>query len=166
MNSSPLESSLPLNDGLIRFIESMGIYYEGYGIPRIGGRMMGLFLITTQAISAEQIAELLDTSLSSVSTNVRALIANGWVEKVSFPGDRTTYFRFSPSAWENVMERRRQGILPLKALAEQARSALPPDAPAQAQLSGMVEWATVLISHYEGLITAWRTRRIEDPTEE
>lgn len=153
------DNQLPhLSPQINQFVENLGIYYESYGIPRVGGRMFGLFLVTTQPLSAEQIATLLNSSLSSVSTNVRALVANGWVEKVTYPGERTMYFRFAPSAWENVMERRRQGLAPLKAMAEQAQAALPETDPASAQLAGMAEWAGILIAHYEQLIAEWRQR--------
>jgi DNA-binding transcriptional regulator GbsR (MarR family) len=158
-----MNNDLALTADMTKFIENIALYYENYGIPRIAGRMFGLLLVTTTPLSAEQIAQLLDASLSSISTNVRALIANGWVEKVTFPGDRTTYYQFSPSAWENVMERRKQGIAPLKAMAEQMKAALPPDDPARAQLSSMADWADLLMGHYESLIALWKTRKTEPP---
>jgi DNA-binding transcriptional regulator GbsR (MarR family) len=150
---------LSLTPAMQAFIENIALYYETYGIPRIAGRMFGLSLVTTTPLSAEQIARLLDASLSSVSTNVRALIANGWVEKATFPGDRTTYYRFSPSAWENVMERRKQGIAPLKAMAEQMKLNLPAGDPAYQQLNGMSQWADLLMHHYEQLIAAWKAHK-------
>jgi DNA-binding transcriptional regulator GbsR (MarR family) len=162
MNHDSTEKLSALTSEMSKFVENIALYYENYGIPRIAGRMFGLLLITTAPLSAEQIAQLLDASLSSVSTNVRALIANGWVEKAAFPGDRTTYYRFSPSAWENVMERRRQGIAPLKIMAEQMKTALPIDDPARTQLERMAEWADLLMGHYESLIAAWK-RRTADP---
>lgn len=154
MNDSPAPQALTAE--MVKFIENIAQYYENYGIPRIAGRMYGLLLITTTPLSAEQIAALLDASLSSISTNVRALMANGWVEKVTFPGDRTTYYRFSPSAWENVIERRRQGIAPLKTMAADMKAALPDDNPARAQLAEMEAWADMLMEHYERLIAAWK----------
>jgi DNA-binding transcriptional regulator GbsR (MarR family) len=151
-----------LTPDMLKFIENIALYYEAYGIPRIAGRMFGLFLLTTTPLSAEQIAESLNASLSSISTNVRALIANGWIEKITFPGDRTTYYQFLPTAWENVMERRRQGIAPLKVLAEQMHAALPPEHPAREQLGEMSEWASTLMEHYETLIAAWRAKKKQD----
>jgi DNA-binding transcriptional regulator GbsR (MarR family) len=160
MDTSPTNlPELSLTPAMQAFIENIALYYETYGIPRIAGRMFGLSLVTTTPLSAEQIARLLDASLSSVSTNVRALIANGWVEKVTFPGDRTTYYRFSPSAWENVMERRKQGIAPLKAMAEQMKSNLSASDPAYQQLGGMAQWADLLMYHYEQLIAAWKAHK-------
>lgn len=151
----------PLTEAEAAFIEKIALYYENYAIPRIAGRMFGLFLVTASPLSAEQIAALLDASLSSISTNVRALLANGWVDKVTSPGERTTYYRLAPTAWENVMERRRQSFAPLRALAEQMAQALPPDAPARLQLESMTDWTTMLMEHYAELIEAWRDRQHE-----
>lgn len=149
----------PLSADEAAFIEKIALYYENYGIPRIAGRMFGLFLVTAAPLSAEKIAILLDASLSSISTNVRALIANGWVDKVIFSGDRTTYYRLAPNAWENVMERRKQSFAPLKALAEGMAQALPTDDAARAQLEGMAAWTTLLMEHYDTLIETWRARQ-------
>jgi DNA-binding transcriptional regulator GbsR (MarR family) len=166
MNPDPDQTTLPeIDPTMQRFIENIALYYENYGIPRIAGRMFGLLLLMTTPLSAEQIAQLLDASLSSISTNVRALIANGWVEKVIFPGDRTTYYRFSPDAWANVMERRRQGIAPLKTMAEQMEMALPTDNPAREQLQQMAAWANLLMEHYEKLIALWHEQQANRPTD-
>jgi DNA-binding transcriptional regulator GbsR (MarR family) len=162
MDDSSLDrDSLALNPELLQFIENIGMYYEGYGIPRIGARMFGLFLITAVPLSAEQIAQALKASRGSVSLNVRALLANGWIEKVTFPGDRTEYYRFSPSAWEKVMERRKQSFAPLKRMAAQAKAALPSEHPARGQVEAMAEWADMLSAHYENLIAAWQAHVAE-----
>jgi len=157
--SNQADAALPaLNAQMRGFMEAIAQYYEHYGIPRIAGRMFGLFLLTTEPLSAEQIAQALDASLSSVSTNVRALIANGWVDKVTFPGERTTYYRFSPSAWEHVMERRKQSFQPLQTIAQTMLAELPADHPAREQLSSMSAWTVLLKDHYDRLIADWRLR--------
>jgi DNA-binding transcriptional regulator GbsR (MarR family) len=140
----------------LKFIENIALYYENYGIPRIAGRMFGLLLLNTQPLSAEQISQQLGASLSSISTNIRALISNGWVEKVTLPGDRVTYYRFSPHAWEQVMERRKQSFAPLKALADNMTASLPEDDAARQQLQAMSDWASVLMHHYDNLIASWQ----------
>jgi DNA-binding transcriptional regulator GbsR (MarR family) len=158
------QKPVSLNAQMLKFIENIALYYENYGIARIAGRIFGLLLVTTTPLSAEQIGDLLDASLSSVSTNARALIANGWVEKITFPGDRTTYYRFSPDAWQNVMERRKQSFAPLKAIAEQMKASLSPDDPARQQLEDMSAWTDLLMEHYDTLISAWKARHSENKT--
>src|SRR5271157_5308726 len=83
-----------LSPELINFIESMGRYFESYGIPRIGGRILGLLLVTHEPLSAEDIATILKVSRGSVSTNFQLLLTSALAEKVTFQGDRTTYFAF------------------------------------------------------------------------
>jgi DNA-binding transcriptional regulator GbsR (MarR family) len=141
-----------------RFIEQIGVYYENFGIPRIGGRMFGLFLVTTNPLSAEELAQTLKASRSSISTNVRGLVANGWVEKVTIAGDRTEYFRLAPAAWEQVMERRRQSLTPLRNMAEQILETLPKDHPAYGQLEHMATWVTFLAQHYTDLLEVWKAQ--------
>jgi DNA-binding transcriptional regulator GbsR (MarR family) len=158
-----------LSPDKLRFIESIALYYENYGIPRIAGRMFGLLLLNTRPLSAEQISQILGASLSSVSTNIRALISNGWAEKVTLPGDRVTYYQFSPHAWEQVMERRRQSFAPLKAMADNMTSALPADDPARQQMQQLSDWASLLMQHYETLITTWQAQlaaRTSQPPDE
>ncbi len=134
------------------FIERIAQYYEAYGIPRIAGRMFGLFLITAQPLSAEQVAALLQASRASISTNLRAIMVNGWVEQVTYPGQRTRYFQLAASAWQRVLERRQQGILPLKRLAEDTLAKLDAKDPARSQLKATADWAEMLATHYQKLI--------------
>jgi DNA-binding transcriptional regulator GbsR (MarR family) len=154
----PTELDPATNPDLWQFIENIARYYEGYGIPRIGGRMFALLLVAPHPLSAEQIAELLKASRSSVSTNVRALMANGWVERVTVLGERTEYFRFSPTAWDHVIERRRQAFAPLIAMVSKAQGTLPSGHPAQEQLATMTDWATLMMHHYEQLSALWLAR--------
>ena len=89
-----------LSPELARFIESMGMYFESSGIPRIGGRILGLLMIAHAPLTADDIARILKISLASVSTNMRALTASGMIEKTSVLHHRTTYFVFSEAALE------------------------------------------------------------------
>lgn len=157
----PVISELNLNADLWQFIENIARYYEGYGIPRIGGRMFALLLVAPGPLSAEQIAALLKASRSSVSTNVRGLVANGWVERVTVLGERTEYYRFSPTAWDRVLERRRQAFAPLIAMVQQAQGALSEAHNAHVQLALMSEWATLMMNHYEALMALWQARKAD-----
>ncbi len=164
------DQELPtLSQDKLAFIEHIALYYENYGIPRIAGRMFGLMLLNTQPLSAEQLSQLLNASLSSISTNIRALITNGWVEKVTLPGDRVTYYQFSPQAWEKVMERRKQSFAPLKAIADRMSAVLPSDDPAHQQLQQLSDWTNLMMQHYDTLIAAWQAQlrsQTDSPSDE
>ncbi len=77
------------------FVEHMGILGEDGHMPRIAGRLLGLFLIETRPLSLRDLADRLKVSKASVSTNTRLLAAAGMIERVSMPGDRQDYYRFA-----------------------------------------------------------------------
>lgn len=87
-----------------RFIESMGLFFERQGVPRIGGRILGLLLLAEKPLALGEIARLLQVSPASVSTNIRQLQASGTVEPASIPGDRRHYFVFNSAGWDHRLE--------------------------------------------------------------
>ncbi|MEG0773742.1 hypothetical protein [Clostridium sp.] len=153
------KKEIQLNSEVLKFIENIAGVYEGYGIPRIGGRIFGLCLSVATPLSAEEMAELLQASRSSISTNIRGLIANGWVDKVTFSGDRTDYYQFCPMAWERVLEHRKKGLIPLWKIAQQGQDALDPEEPAREQLKEMSEWINLQIQCHDEMIAAWKEYR-------
>ena len=42
---------------LSQFIENMGLHFEEYGVPRIGGRILGLLLASSRPVSSEEMSE-------------------------------------------------------------------------------------------------------------
>ncbi len=95
-NTDPPDSNtlpMKITPELSKFIEGMGLYFQNQGVPRIGGRILALLMISHDPLSAEDIGATLRVSRGSISTNMRILIAGGLVEKVSIPGQRLTLFR-------------------------------------------------------------------------
>jgi DNA-binding transcriptional ArsR family regulator len=92
-DNPPLPEDSPV---ISQFIENMGLHYQHYGLSRISGRILGLLLVTPQPISSEEMAEALQVSRSSVSTNLRTLLMTGLIEKVSLPGNRVDFFTLTP----------------------------------------------------------------------
>ena len=156
--SSPPDKFKKLSPELARFIESMGMYFESYGIPRIGGRILGLLLIAHEPLSAERIASLLKVSRASISTNFRLLLTSNLAEKVTYPGDRTTYFTFPESGLEKTLLVEIQGIEALKRLVQQGMNALPSDDSARSRMQEMVDWADFLLKLYQNALIDWRAR--------
>jgi predicted transcriptional regulator len=145
-----------LSPELTHFIESMGRYFESYGIPRIGGRILGLLLVAHEPLSAEDIASILKVSRGSISTNFRLLLTSALAEKVTFPGDRTTYFAFPATAWEKAMAVEIEGIAVLEKLAQQGLTALPSGDPARNRLARTIEWTGLIHDIYQEALTKWR----------
>lgn len=71
----------------MEFIEELALFYEKWGVPRIGGKILGLLLTEEGKLSSEDIASKLAISKGSVSTNLRLLINVGWFTKKAVPGD-------------------------------------------------------------------------------
>jgi DNA-binding transcriptional regulator GbsR (MarR family) len=156
--SSPPDKFKKLSPELARFIERMGMYFESYGIPRIGGRILGLLLVAHEPLSAERIASILRVSRASISTNFRVLLTSGLAEKVTFPGDRTTYFVFPESGLEKTLLVEIQGIDVMKRLVQQGLAALPDNDSARSRMQEMVNWADFLVVLYQKALLEWRAR--------
>jgi len=138
-----------------KLIEDIALFYESHGIPRIGGRIIGLLLLTEGAISAEQIASRLKVSRGSISSNVRSLMNFGLIEKISEPGNRLNYYCFSPTAWENVLTMRLKAFIPLQQLAKHGLSILPHNDTSRPRLEELIEWAQLYQEYNEKLLEKW-----------
>lgn len=89
---------------LAEFVEQMGILGEDGRMPRIAGRLFGLFLVETKPLSLRELADRLKVSRASVSTNTRLLAASGMIERVSIPGDRQDYYRLAVVPLELMLQ--------------------------------------------------------------
>ena len=147
-----------LTPELSHFVDGMGMYFESQGIPRIGGRILGLLMIAHGPLSAEEIAAILGISRGSVSTNFRLLLGSGLVEKVALRGDRTTYFVFSDSAMEQRIAVGVQSAVAFKRLVQRGLEALPQKDPARHHLDSSLEWSDVLIDSLDQALARWRAR--------
>lgn len=157
--SSARLSKIPrLTPELSRFVEGMGMYFENQGIPRIGGRMLGLLMIAHRPLSAEDLARTLKVSRASLSTNFRSLLTSGLVDKVTLYGDRTTYFVFSDAAMEHRTVTGTQGAVVFRNLVRQGLDALPPRDPARRHLDTSLEWSDLIIEAFQQVLTDWQRR--------
>lgn len=143
---------------LSQFVENMGLLYQDYGVSRIGGRIVGYLLVTPRPVSSEEMAEALQVSRSSVSTNLRTLLMAELVEKVSLPGDRVDYYVLSDLAWQNTLEMRLAAILPLKELAEEGLEGLHPDHPARPRLQSLMDWVGMVETILQRTRDEWQSR--------
>jgi predicted transcriptional regulator len=154
------DNHLPqLTPALNQFIENLARYFESYGISRIGGRILGLLMVSKQPLSAEAIAAALKVSRASVSTNLRFALNIGLSEKVSFPGDRLTYYVFPASGLEGTLAIETQGLGVMKRLIQQGLAALSPDDPVRDRMEGLADWADFLIQVWEKALIDWRARQ-------
>jgi DNA-binding transcriptional regulator GbsR (MarR family) len=81
---------------LSTFTHRMGLLFEQDALPHIAGRVFGLLLVSQEARCLGELAEVLQVSKASVSTNARLLARLGVLERVRRPGDRRDFYQISP----------------------------------------------------------------------
>ncbi len=146
-------------NALSKFIENMGLHFEEYGVPRIGGRILGLLMAAARPISSEEIAEVLDASRSSVSTNLRTLLMTGLADRVSLPGERSDYYVASDEIWQVILEIRLDQIKTLREMAEEGLEGIQDHNPARARLEEITAWTDMVEKAYEGILHSWQSRK-------
>jgi len=84
-------------DKELEFIEEFALYFEQTGWMRMDGRILAwLFICDPPHQSFNDLVDVLHASKSSISTSTRQLIRAGWIERISFPGERRDYFVLRP----------------------------------------------------------------------
>ncbi len=109
------------------FIEQMGLSAEADGLPRIAGRMWGFFIIYDGSCSFAQLAERLQVSRGSISTNARMLRDLGILERVTRPGDRQDYYQLAENPFARLLLGYVERMRVSQRRAEQAQAQLPSD---------------------------------------
>ncbi len=115
-----------LNPKTLEFVENMGVTWERLGTARTSGRIFGLLLVAERALSLDEIAETLQVSKASVSTNTRLAEEKGLVRRISLPGDRRVYYEITHGAWESALEVAIANTRLMIGLAEEGLAALEP----------------------------------------
>lgn len=106
-----------------KFIQAWGTLGSNWGINKAMAQIHALLLISTDALSTEEIMDELQMSRGNVNMNLRALMDWGIVRKHHKVGERKEYFSTGKDIWELAKqvsrERRRREIEPiLNVLAE------------------------------------------------
>jgi DNA-binding transcriptional regulator GbsR (MarR family) len=85
------------------FIERMGLAAESDGLSRIAGRLFGALLLDSEPHSLDDLAEQLDVSKASVSTEARRLVERGVAERIGKPGDRRDYYCLTANFFTQII---------------------------------------------------------------
>ncbi len=147
-----------LSPELHRFVQHMGGYFESSGVPPIGGRILGLLMVTDDPLSAEEIASALNISRASVSTNFKVLAAAGLAERYTSHTDRTTYYTFPDTAWEQAMVLGARRAQSFKRIVEEGLAAMPQKDTARTHLLRGSEYADLVLEFFGRQIEEWRTQ--------
>jgi DNA-binding transcriptional regulator GbsR (MarR family) len=93
----------PTSDPAARFIEQMGLVAQGDHLPRIAGRILGLLVLEGGPCGFSELAERLQVSRGSISSNTRVLEDLGVIERVTRPGDRQDYFQMGEEPYARML---------------------------------------------------------------
>lgn len=146
---------------LTAYVEEVALFWEGQGLPRIAGRIVGLLLVCDPPYrTPRQLAEELGASKGSVSAMTRLLLASGTIEVVPIPGERATWYQLSPDSLEQKLERRLTEMVAFRALAERGLTLLE-DAPAsqRERLETVRSLYAFLERELPALMERWRRER-------
>jgi DNA-binding transcriptional regulator GbsR (MarR family) len=142
------------------FIERMGLHLEAEGLPRSAGRIFGFLLLTDCACSLDELADTLQISKASISTNARLLEQSGVLERTCEPGDRRDFYRLRRDAWERMLLVGRRRWEGMRRLLAEAQLAIPPEmATGHERLGEAERFHALLIDELDTLIDRWRASR-------
>ena len=108
---------MKLQEAQAEFIKSWGVLGSSWGINKAMAQIHALLLVSSEALSTEEIMDELQISRGNVNMNTRALIEWGIVEKELKIGQRKEYFKAEKDILELarvvMIERRKREIEPL-----------------------------------------------------
>lgn len=115
----------PKLDKKEKFVEEVGLFFEGYGVSRMLGRVLGwLMIIDPPAQTMKQLTEGLKVSKSSISSATNSLIQMGMVEKTRVPGERSDRYKLVSGMIISLLRRRMDGLATFSVIFEKAISIL------------------------------------------
>ncbi|MGI9050175.1 MAG: GbsR/MarR family transcriptional regulator [Rubrobacteraceae bacterium] len=101
------------------YAEDFGLMFEGFGLTRMVGRVLGVLLISEDSeLSAEELADALQASRGSISSATRTLVTMGLVQRRTKRGERRDYFRMKPGAWDELMRHELESLSRFRRMAE------------------------------------------------
>jgi len=148
---------MKLSERTSEFIEKIGLLFEHGGSTRTHGRLMGLLLVHDKPLSLDEMADHLQVSKASLSTNARMAVQIGMAQRVSRPGDRKDYYEMTPGSFENMVSHRLQAIDVFIHLANDGLEAVEADnKTARARLEQMKDFYQFFLEELKQSLARWR----------
>lgn len=139
---------------VLQFVERMALICEKEGMPRIAGRIFGYLLASDQTYSLDELAEHLQASKASVSTNARMLEQFGMIQRVSVLGDRRDFYRVEDDPWERMLRVAQSRWRDMANAFADARERLP-DPAGRVRVAEAERFHRLLITDCDALIDRW-----------
>ncbi|GLQ53182.1 GbsR/MarR family transcriptional regulator [Devosia nitrariae] len=109
------------------FIERMGVISQADGQTRISGRILGLLIVEGRPFTLGEMAERLQISKASASTNARLLRTSGVIRLVSHAGDRQDYYELGTDPYRRMMATVGERLANIGAEVLEAEASFPPN---------------------------------------
>jgi DNA-binding MarR family transcriptional regulator len=145
----------------LSYVEEVGLFFEGSGLPRMAGRVIGWLLICEPAEqSAAELAAALQASKGSISAATRMLTHLRLIERVSLPGRRRDYFVILPGGWHDLILQRIRLLTAFRRLTERGLGMLSDADPARRErLEDVHELYVWLERELPALFERWARER-------
>ncbi len=141
------------------FVEAMGLILQGDGMPRIAGRLLGLFVLHGGPFSFAELSEALDVSRGSISTNTRLLEDLGIIERVALRGERQDYFKLSDEPYAELVERKMvRSIKALDSISKTAEKLENTDPATLDRIGELANFYRILADATDGALAVLRKR--------
>jgi DNA-binding MarR family transcriptional regulator len=145
------------NPEIEQFIERMGLAVERLSLPRTFGRLFGLLMVADRPLSLAEIADQLQVSKASVSTNARLCEQVGLARRVSTRGDRRDFYDIAPGSFEHMTRHRVESFHVMAGLAAEGLASIGDEpSPARARLEEMLGFYMFMGEEVEALLERWR----------
>ena len=147
-----------MHEAVQAFVERMGVMMEGHGLPRIAGRLYGFLLLHEEPYPLDELADLLQVSKASVSTNARLLEQHGLLELTSAPGDRRDFYRVGPNSQERMLRAAQRKFREMIEVFEHAGASLPPEIEGgRERLREATRFHRLMLDGVDRLVEQWKT---------
>ncbi len=146
------------------FIERNAIQAETSGLPRIAGRLIGIFLLDGGPISFAELAERMQASRASVSTNTRLLERLGIIERVAMRGERQDFFSLRANPFLIVLEQSIADCQRFTTYVDELLAASPLPAEATARLQQAQDFHAVTAQTLQELLGKLADRQTQTAT--
>ena len=117
----------PSVDAAERFIEQMGLLLQNDRLPRIAGRIWGLLLYEGTVFGLQEMADRLQVSRASISTNARLLAEYGLIRRVGKPGSRQDYYELGTNPFGRMLNVLEERLEHSAAAVEESAALIPAD---------------------------------------
>ncbi|MCB2175525.1 MAG: MarR family transcriptional regulator [Actinomycetales bacterium] len=142
------------------FIEEAGLYFEGLGLSRTAGRIMGWLLAgDVDGADAPLLCEELGVAKSSVSVALRRLEQIGLVERFRVAGHRRDRFRLTEDVFGRAFRAQMSAFGTFTALAERGLAVVGDDPVRRRRLENMRDMYAFMARRFPQLLDEWEATR-------